>query len=82
MFLLFGTRVSATLLAVVSFACGYCGQTVPQRVSKLSNKFTLFFIPLFPISSRHQVQCTNCGGVTDLTQQQAENSVAWAASRR
>ena len=81
MFLLFGTRPSASLLAVVTFVCGYCGQSVPQQVSKISNKFTLFFIPLFSFSTRHEVQCTNCGGITALTQQQAENSVAWAASR-
>lgn len=81
MFLLFGTRPSVRLLAIVTFVCGYCGRDVPQHVSLVSNKFTLFFLPLFSFSTRHEVQCTNCGGVTELTGQQAENSVAWAASR-
>ena len=81
MFLLFGTRASATILTVVTFVCGYCGVNAPQRVSKMATKFTLFFIPLFSVSSRYQVECTNCGGVTDLTRQQAENSMAWADGR-
>ena len=76
MFLLFGTTLRRSLLVTVVFICGYCDKNVPQRVEKLSTKFTLFFIPLFTVSSRYSNQCTNCGGVTDLTREQAEHAVA------
>jgi len=80
--LLFGTRASETLLTVVAFVCGFCGRDVPQRVVKLVNRFTLFFVPLFPVSTRHFVQCSNCGGTTALSREQADNAMAWAAARR
>jgi Fe2+ or Zn2+ uptake regulation protein len=46
-----------------------------------ATRFTLFFVPLFTVSKRYHVQCTNCGGVTDLTRQQAEHAQEWAARR-
>lgn len=76
MFLLLGTFVRRALLVTVVFICGYCDKDVPQRVEKLATKFTLFFVPLFTVSSRYTNQCTNCGGVTDLTRAQADRAVA------
>ena len=76
MFLLLGTSVRRALLVTVVFICGYCDKNVPQRVEKLATKFTLFFVPLFTVSSRYTNQCTNCGGVTDLTREQADRAVA------
>lgn len=81
MFLLFGTRPSAVLLSVVTFICGYCGRDVAQQVVKSSTKFTLFFLPLFTISTRYYVECSNCGGTTGLDKQQADNSIAYANAR-
>ena len=80
MFLLFGTRASEAILSVVAFVCGYCNTSAPQRVVKRVTKFTLFFIPLFPVSTSYFVECTNCGGTTKLTREQADNSVVWAAN--
>jgi uncharacterized Zn finger protein len=82
MILLFGTRMSASLIALVSFVCPFCSKDVPQRVLKLVNRFTLFFVPLFPVSTRYQNECTNCGGVTDITREQADGAVAWAETHR
>lgn len=82
MFLLFGTRASESVLSIVTFICAFCGQNVAQRVIKSVTKFTLFFVPLFPVSTRYFVECSNCGGRTNLTKAQADNSVAWAAGRR
>ncbi|TWX39957.1 zinc-ribbon domain-containing protein [Frigoribacterium sp. ACAM 257] len=79
MFLLFGTSVRQALLTVVVFACRFCGRTVEQQVARRSTRFTLFFVPLFTVSKRYHVQCTNCGGVTDLTREQAEHSQDRAA---
>ena len=80
MFLLFGTRLSQTIINVVTFVCGFCRVNAPQNVIKQSNRFTLFFVPLFSFSTRYVNQCTNCGGQTALTAQQAQHSLDWAAS--
>lgn len=82
MFLIFGTRAVETLIVLVSFVCPHCGTDAQQRVSKLANKFALFFVPLFTISTKYYVACSHCGVATALTQQQAQHSIEWAASRR
>lgn len=82
MFLLFGTRVSQAIINVVTFVCGYCGVNARQNVVKRTNKFTLFFIPLFPFSTRYHNQCTNCGGVTDLSADQVQRSLEWSQQKR
>ena len=75
MFLLFGTRVSQQIVNVVAFVCGYCHVDAPQNVIKASNKFTLFFLPLFSFSTRYYNECTNCGGRTALTVDQVQHSL-------
>lgn len=82
MFLLFGTRASESVLVVVTFVCNYCGVNAAQRVVKRVTRFTLFFVPLFPVSTSYFVACSNCGGTTRLTAQQANNSLQWAARTR
>lgn len=72
MLLIFGWRPYFTTLAVVTFVCGFCHQNVPQQVYQRVNKFTLFFLPLFPTSTRHYVECSNCGGTRQITRQQAD----------
>lgn len=82
MLLIFGTRLVETLLVLVTFVCPHCGVNANQRVLKIANRFTLFFIPLFTVSTRYAVECQHCGTVTGLTREQAEHSAQWAASRR
>ena len=82
MFLLFGTRASEAVLVIVHFVCEFCGQAVPQRVVKHTNRFTLFFIPLFSFGTNYFVECSNCGGSTGLTREQAEHGMEWAARNR
>ena len=81
MFLLFGTRASETILTVVTFVCGYCQTSAAHRVFQRRTRFTLFFIPLFTVSTSYFVDCSHCGGTTKLTKEQADRSVARAAGR-
>ncbi|MCU1406082.1 MAG: zinc-ribbon protein [Glaciihabitans sp.] len=81
MFLLLGTRYTDTIINVVSFVCGFCGVHADQNVIKRANRFTLFFIPLFSISTSYVNVCTNCGGNTELTKDQAQHSLDWARNR-
>lgn len=80
MFLLFGTRAFASVAFVVTFACGHCGTLASQDVVRQQQKVTLFFIPLFSISTSWFIECSNCGMETGLTTQQAEHSLEWAAT--
>jgi hypothetical protein len=75
MFLLFGTRVSEEIVKVVNFLCAFCHQEAPQNVVKASNRFTLFFVPLIPLSTRYYNECTNCGGTTPLSAAQVQHAV-------
>ena len=82
MLLIFGTRLTDVILVLVSFVCPHCGVDAQQRVTKTANRVTLFFVPLFAISTRYHVHCTHCGAATALTKKQAEHSVEWAAQQR
>ncbi len=73
MLLIFGFRPFFTALATVVFVCNFCGQNVAQQVFKQTNRFTLFFIPLFSTSTKYYVECSNCGGTTELTREQVDN---------
>lgn len=82
MFLIFGMSPRQRLLTTVAFVCSFCGLHTTQDVHERSNRFSLFFIPLFPVGRRRfSVTCSNCGGTTELTEHQANNALAWSASR-
>ncbi|PZE24191.1 MULTISPECIES: zinc-ribbon domain-containing protein [unclassified Curtobacterium] len=81
MFLLLGSRTTQAVLNLVAFVCGYCGVHAQQRVVKRSTKLTLFFVPLFPISTSYVNECTNCGAVTRITAAQARHSLTWSAEQ-
>lgn len=81
MILLFGTRAYLQQIVVVSFVCHFCGLAAAQQVYRRVNRFTLFFLPLFTISRKHYVECSNCGSVTELTADQANHALDWASSR-
>ncbi|OXM68867.1 zinc-ribbon domain-containing protein [Amycolatopsis vastitatis] len=59
--LIWGWRTRIYVLAMTTFLCGRCGNPASHAVRKAVTKFTLFFIPLFPISVKYTAQCTFCG---------------------
>lgn len=62
MFLLFGFRTKENLVSRRTMVCEVCGVTASQALLKRSTKFTLFFIPLFPVKpSSHHLVCAHCG---------------------
>ncbi len=67
--IIFGTRTTVRLLAMLNFVCGRCGNPSAHRIEERVRKFTLFFIPLFPIGGRRTYgTCTYCGLVTEIDQ--------------
>ncbi|ASD23265.1 MULTISPECIES: zinc-ribbon domain-containing protein [Cryobacterium] len=81
MFLLFGINASQKVINVVTFVCAFCGERAPQNVVKSANRFTVFFLPLFSFSTKYSNECTNCGGQTRLSADQARHSLDWVQSR-
>jgi len=70
--IIFGTRGTAMILAILNFVCANCHVPAAQRVIKRVTKFTLFFIPLFPISTSYSVECVYCGVRTPIDKAQAD----------
>ena len=59
--LVWGYRTKIFVLTMATFLCGRCGNPAAHAIRKSVTKFTLFFIPLFPIHIKHTAQCTFCG---------------------
>ena len=61
MFFLFGLRSKDRLVGTPVLNCEICGWQAPQQLLKRTTKFTLFFVPLFPVKpSRHYLVCGHC----------------------
>lgn len=61
MFLLFGLRTRDRLITTRVMTCDVCGYDAPQVLVKRTTKFTLFFVPLFPVRrSRSYLECGHC----------------------
>ncbi|MET7641729.1 zinc-ribbon domain-containing protein [Streptomyces sp. NPDC005438] len=81
--IIFGTSSKVIQLAMLSLLCGFCGNPSAHALRRRVTKFTLFFIPLFPIApSKHSLQCTFCGGHSDITKEQAEQLLAQGAPQQ
>ena len=64
-------------LAMLNLLCSFCGNPSAHSLRKRVTKFTLFFIPLFPVMpAKHLLQCTFCGASSETTQENAEQLMA------
>lgn len=79
--IIFGFKTYATVLAILNFVCPQCGNPAAQRVTKIVRKFSLFFIPLFPVSSKYRTMCTFCGLEQEVSREQAEQMVGAGAQQ-
>ena len=69
--IIFGTRRYLYQLAILTLVCGRCGNPAAHTLRKRVTKFTLFFVPLFPFSTKFSTQCTFCGLEQQLPKEQA-----------
>ncbi|MEV8089012.1 zinc-ribbon domain-containing protein [Streptomyces nigra] len=76
--IIFGTKGYLYQLAVLTLVCGQCGNPSAHALRKRITKFTLFFVPLFPVSTRYATQCTFCGAEQKVTQEQADQLLSQA----
>ncbi len=62
MFFIFGLRSKDSIIGSTPRHCEVCGAYAAQTVVRRTTKFSLFFVPLFPVRpARSYVTCTNCG---------------------
>lgn len=70
--IIWGFRQNVHQLGMATYLCGQCSNPTAHALRKAVSKFTLFFIPLFPINIKYFTQCTFCGSTNRLTKEQAE----------
>jgi hypothetical protein len=59
--LLFGVRTRDELVDTRVQTCEVCGWSAPQARLARTSKFTLFFVPLFPVRpAKHYLRCGHC----------------------
>ncbi|WP_314176987.1 zinc-ribbon domain-containing protein [Streptomyces winkii] len=75
--IIFGTSSKMYQLAMLNLLCSFCGNPSAHALRKRVTKFSLFFIPLFPIApAKHHLQCTFCGAASEVTKENAEQLLA------
>lgn len=77
--LIFGLSAKQALMATLFYVCEVCGNQAAHQLVKRTNRFTLFFIPLFPVSTRYIDTCTACARSIQVDRQQAEAAAAGQA---
>lgn len=78
--LIWGFRVSTALLATLVYVCDRCGRHAAHQLAKRVRKFTLFFIPLFPVGTKYLDTCVACGRTIEVAKQDAEQAALRAAA--
>lgn len=74
--LIFGLTARDALLATLVFVCERCGNQAAHHLIRRVRKFTLFFVPLFPVSTRYLDSCVACGRTVEVPREQAERAAA------
>ncbi|QKW09947.1 zinc-ribbon domain-containing protein [Streptomyces sp. NA04227] len=77
--IIFGTKGYLHQLAILTLVCGFCHTPAAHVLRKQVTKFTLFFVPLFPVSTKYSTQCTFCGAAQKVTEPQAQQLQAAGA---
>ncbi|NNG18504.1 zinc-ribbon domain-containing protein [Naumannella sp. ID2617S] len=77
--LIWGTKGYLEIICTLMYACRRCGNQ-PLTLLKHGSKFTLFFIPLFPVSTRWSLVCNFCREEYPITAEEAKQHQEVAAS--
>jgi hypothetical protein len=77
--ILFGVRSTRNRLGTVIAECPQCHQTCSQSIARVRRWFTLFFIPIFPVSTKHLTVCSMCSGSARVDRAHAEHLASLGA---
>ena len=78
--IVWGIRSKGRVLGQLRYTCPKCQQNAYHTVVRTQRKFSLFFIPLFPIGSSTSSTCNVCGFRQGLKNDQADQLLAQAAA--
>ncbi|GAA2820706.1 zinc-ribbon domain-containing protein [Saccharopolyspora taberi] len=76
--IIFGSRRTVRRVANLLLLCRCCNGVYATTLNKAVTKFTLFFVPLFPIYVKHALTCTWCGTTTEISRAEADRLVQQA----
>jgi len=72
MFIIWGTHTYKKLLGTAQMVnCGHCSNVVPFQIVRARTWFTLFWIPLIPLSTKYFIVCPICGSGVQVKKDQA-----------
>ena len=74
--LIWGCRATSVVLTAAVYVCDRCGTNAAHRLTKRVRRFTLFFVPLFSVSTIYVDTCTACGRDVEVARAQAKAMVA------
>ena len=75
-FIIWGFRRYVSALAMLTLVCGHCQRPTAHPLRKVVTKFTLFWIPLFPTSTKYTLQCSFCGYAQHVPREEADRLIA------
>jgi hypothetical protein len=78
-FVIWGFKTYTATLGMVTLACRN-GHTAAHRLVRTTRKFTLFFIPLFPVRHRYYSVCTMCGQQVAWSKEEAQAMASQAGA--
>lgn len=79
--IIWGFKVYTTILASLVYVCDRCGNNAAHQLMKRVRKFSLFFVPLFPVGTKYYDTCVACGRTLEVAGQDAEAALARPASQ-
>ena len=74
--LIFGLSSRDLLLATLTLVCERCHRQGAHHLLKRVRRFSLFFVPLFPVGTRYLDVCTVCGRTAGVAREAAERAAA------
>jgi len=66
-----GSRSRVQQLMTVNMNCKNCQRNTVHGLRRAQKKFTLYFVPLAPMSTKHYLQCNMCGAASEITKDRA-----------
>ena len=73
MFIIWGTKTMDKVLGYskVSYQCGRCHNAIDYKIFRRMKWFTLFWIPIIPLSCKYYIACPICNYGSKITKAEA-----------
>ncbi len=82
MFIVWGSHTFKKVMAATGpYTCMNCNNGSLFQVLRTMTWFTLFWIPIFPYSTKYFHVCPICGQAAKITKQQAQELIAQAQAQ-